>query len=837
MQSKYYIPIIGEISSGKSTFLNSFLGINFLQTGMTTTTTFICLIKNSNKSCFYHVIPKTQNGLTFVKEGEEIRDEQKIKKKIKDINETLDRTKGTKNELFYMLETPIKNINNQTLLDKCYFMDIPGLNACGEDYIEDIFSLININDILFEIMIFDSTSIGSEAILRICKKINDKNCLKKEKNLYILNKIDRCSLEGENEIIDIFKKYIYDNFENEKEINKDAKVIININRNYLIPLNSLLYQAESNFGKDFYSLLLIELFSYIKDDYTSKFSSFLEFLEKRIECIISQNNININKIENQLDNLNDNDIDLIKASVEKIEENKYKIIAKSQFNIEINLKKSKIKNTLKKLYLIHKLKIYTNFSYSKSYLDLQNIINNFDKNDLPTSLITPPSNIDKSVLDRFNFIEDKLKNYFPESYSQIQELKEYINRRKIRIVFTGNLSAGKSTVLNSIIGEDILPINESVCNFIGIIIKHNKDLDNFYLYRTKVEISGRGSNEYFNFEEEKEPYCKGIENIKSYIKNKNSDNHIEDRDVFIVIKGRLKIFDFISLDEELIKKIEFIELPGYSSNSFALKRNYEKVLKYSNSCIYINEPISIEDIDSRTEIKIQYLKYKDYLCYYLRSKFINSCLFLINKSDYIQNKNDREKIKNNLVKTISEVEGNVSMDNIHISFFSGKYFIEYLKYYKLYVELVEKNPFLFLKYLYNEWSSDKWCLRNFKNYLVNEIAYKIKEIFDLELDKDNFEQVPQKFYDNLKSAFNKLYDIKYRGITQKEEDEMIKKLYTIYISLKNKDFSNTKYSTEFFKTLREVIIFSNNVAKENINKKVETFLSIVENMLTQLDLK
>ena len=66
-----------------------------------------------------------------------------------------------------MLEAPIKNINNAPLLENCYFMDIPGLKENNTTYIQDIFSLITMNEILFEIMVFDSTSIGSDNILDI----------------------------------------------------------------------------------------------------------------------------------------------------------------------------------------------------------------------------------------------------------------------------------------------------------------------------------------------------------------------------------------------------------------------------------------------------------------------------------------------------------------------------------------------------------------------------------------------------------------------------------------------------------------------------------------------
>ena len=49
---KKFIPIIGTISAGKSTFLQALLGTNVFETGTTTTTKFICLIKNSDQTKF-----------------------------------------------------------------------------------------------------------------------------------------------------------------------------------------------------------------------------------------------------------------------------------------------------------------------------------------------------------------------------------------------------------------------------------------------------------------------------------------------------------------------------------------------------------------------------------------------------------------------------------------------------------------------------------------------------------------------------------------------------------------------------------------------------------------
>ena len=180
---KKFIPIIGTISAGKSTFLQGFLGSNVFQTGPTVTTKFVCIIKNSKESKFYHVIPNKKEDIEFKRDGEEIADEEKIKEKIKEINETLSKKEANEKEIFYMLEIPIKNISNDSLLEQCYFMDIPGLNEAKDKYIDIIFSLLTFDNIKFEIFIFDSTSIRSDNIVKIVKKLEEKKCL--TRNFYI----------------------------------------------------------------------------------------------------------------------------------------------------------------------------------------------------------------------------------------------------------------------------------------------------------------------------------------------------------------------------------------------------------------------------------------------------------------------------------------------------------------------------------------------------------------------------------------------------------------------------------------------------------------------------
>ena len=60
----------------------------------------------------------------------------------------------TKDDIFYMLEMPIKNVENKFLLDECYFMDIPGLNENKNSYMDIIFYIITFNYFIFKIIIF-----------------------------------------------------------------------------------------------------------------------------------------------------------------------------------------------------------------------------------------------------------------------------------------------------------------------------------------------------------------------------------------------------------------------------------------------------------------------------------------------------------------------------------------------------------------------------------------------------------------------------------------------------------------------------------------------------------
>ena len=127
------IIVIGMISSGKSTFLNSLLGITYLETKDDITTKFVCIIRyneNANEPIFYHLkVVEEKEQFHFIKDGDDVIGKENIIKMISSTNLKEASLSEPKYEnLFYMLETNIKNISNKEFLKTHDFYDIPGLN-------------------------------------------------------------------------------------------------------------------------------------------------------------------------------------------------------------------------------------------------------------------------------------------------------------------------------------------------------------------------------------------------------------------------------------------------------------------------------------------------------------------------------------------------------------------------------------------------------------------------------------------------------------------------------------------------------------------------------------
>ena len=267
-------------------------------------------------------------------------------------------------------------------------------------------------------------------------------------------------------------------------------------------------------------------------------------------------------------------------------------------------------------------------------------------------------------------------------------------------------------------------------------------------------IRNSNLNEHFYFEEEKEPYCKGVLNIRNFLQNKNKDKKIEDEDAFFAITGRLKIFDYIKIHKYFMNKIEFIDLPGTDSrtNKFITNNYLDLIVNYCNCCIYVNQPKTVEDKNS-----VDNIFYRRPNCYN-GSNYMDYCLFLINKSDFLDGEEDKNKIISQIFKAISAKENNIKFEDIHISFFSGMNFNKFLKAYNIYVYELENEPLKVLNELYLDFNKNlynSFGIKSLKQYILKEMEI-IENEFDLYIDESKKINIKPDFKKQINNAFSNL---------------------------------------------------------------------------------
>ncbi len=124
-------------------------------------------------------------------------------------------------------------------------------------------------------------------------------------------------------------------------------------------------------------------------------------------------------------------------------------------------------------------------------------------------------NVLKEIIDKLDKLE---KNDFIKIIIKgYEDLIEFINKdRKVRIALLGLYSSKKSTILNCIIGEQILPISSDECTRRGIIIRyHGKEL--FFFYSKEEEGSACSDNGPSSEEDNTPTYSSNIDLKLLYI--------------------------------------------------------------------------------------------------------------------------------------------------------------------------------------------------------------------------------------------------------------------------------------------------------------------------------
>ena len=861
--------VIGMISSGKSTFLNSIFGFNYLQTSDNITTKFICVIRynpNIDEPTFYNLklIPKNNNlnEYIYIKNGEEIKGKKNIKDKIQLINKSLNNCSELKYEnLFWMLETNKVNIENQQFIENYDFYDIPGLN----EYIKNNENQININENIEQNNILEST-IDEDAP---SPPINiNLNTIKNDK----LQKIDDISVK--KEIDDDIYKYIKGIFKYLKGKIENFIFIISVESCYKPENLKIIEEIRKNIDFDFQGGLFIltkidkaekkeETIFKCKEFFINNINSkifnlkikyfFLYYYNKYYDEYV---NISEDKRENRKNFITYIEFDILKQKIDEEDYDDFIDNATKEIRLE-DLKK--IKKVYEKINSDKNRKIefginfedededdesiivlkgfYKLFKEKKYFPDLsentKDILNYF--NDYTHTTFN--NEIEKKAKDKIDIYLEDLDNIFKEIKLYIDEnkndiipltkeldiklerIKKYIkNGKNIYIPFIGISNAGKSTILNCLIGYNLFETSDKECTRRGIIIEYAEKVE---LYEVKVQTI----NNYYIFEKDR-LITKDIKNVKEYLKCLNCKYGDNENVLFYIIKTPIKFFDDYNFSKELKTKIFLVDLPGCDTkdNKFNDHYNqtertvYEKLLDISTSFVFINRGRAITCNENREILKNSYNVISDNSS--LGQHYLDNCLFVINMFEKL-NENDKKipEIQNDfstiIFNDIKSQQENSKFINTEL--FNPKAYNDYLN------EIENINN---IKNLLNKIKIDS--IQKKRTNFIKFCLSSIKTIFRESYMKNNIDEISEcdtSFCDNIKNEIKLIINDLNLQYNEKEDSENLKKIsniiqYMINNVKDNKLYINSNY-VHFFKMLENQIYKANDYTKKTFNNNLK----------------
>ena len=863
-------PVIGMISSGKSSILNALFNINLLEANSDVTTKIVTMIRYSkyikNEPIFYKLSLEKDgnNNYKFFKEDIEIKGNEKIKQKIEELNKKLSQTIPKYEDIFYMLELGKVNSIDKEFLEHYVLADIPGVS---ENIKQNQKNEININNSGFiqneeKInKIYDFVNLNTEEELinyNLEKEINYltqifKIIKNKMKNGIFIFSVDKFQLTENYKIIGKLRLILDKPLENylillnkmdiSENIEEDIKSLIakfikefpnggfNYTRNIIVPCCSFQLENELNIDKAFTYFLYRQYINYIFG--SNKYANFIEFFKVFIKNNMFENNISIES-ETFKDNiksmLDKKYLDNIKTLIQKIKTNhdinKYNLLfsekdfdekyindcldeLEEDVNGNINLFEQTNNNIIiLYYYYLYKNKKILIFESSEqtqkilNYFTLKNMNRDFGNEEAQMKLnelenkIIYEKNIEHilNLINNFNINYEKeginlnLREGFKNSINPI--IKVLKTSKMFFIPLIGLSNSGKSTILNDLIGYNILPTKQGECTKVGILVK-NWDYEFPIIRKAKFIIENFGNdNAICYFKINNNIITQGYENIKSFLENLNYKYEENEENFFYIINVKVSFLDIFEFDEKIKEKICFVDLPGYGTNN-----------KFEEKNIY--------------------------------SLFIKSCkLFLMVTKDNFEERTNIEKI-NNLISVTSEYQ-NISKQSLIKKFF---FIINYSKGIDLTQDFkikktnalmeningLSENSFNYLNITFCNALSYEYYLTN--ELYFNSLDYMIKKEDEKYLkEKDNYQKLKRlispgtfdKFLlSNLKDKLKVIFDKNFKDIKTTEIDKEIKieKALDDYFESKNYQKSN-KYSNNI-NDIKTILSYGKNNIKKN----------------------
>ena len=874
---RFSIPIIGMISSGKSSFLNFLLGMNCLEKDDDIATKSVVIIRHNknlkiDEKYIYSAIIKERHEGFYNFEIDEKTKSKELNKVVKERNDFIKNTeedKLKKEDFFLIIEAniPLFSDKNSIYGDFFEFLDLPGLDE-GEkesnsqkssNFFQKYILPKLASNSLFSILIFDAGKYMTGENPIITKTYLDAYFYQNYSNsFFIMNKIDLMDDEEKEKKI----------FEEEMLKNK-LKVNINDKTIHIQYLSCKKLTNEINKFDDFQSFLkflLIEgnkekktnLLIYLRENLTKDFQIDISHIGDASPTDVQKKNflekIKELKAENTTFTRYLSPKEYLNYSIaftQKIEE------LKTQENQNNQIKSEKYKELFEEFYksfndsMNYFFNIPNDRELSQRIKDIVKIIDNMSNED-KDSITKTQKYIDllykdlssdaKLSIEQFQ----KLKPIVEELYENGKTLKTFENLKeefklidffikkdkKLRIPLFGGYSTGKSSTLNCIIGKRILPEGNQVTTR-KIVVIRNCDENKYTISKTNFV---KTNEDYYCFEDGEVIMTKDESNYKDiyeFLKKENEDKSGEN--MFYLLTAPILLFKKLKISKEILNKIELIDFPGVDVDEKIVLDIFHNIIQLSDTFIFMNECNLIKNGENIETIKkiVNRIENRRFTFDY------NSCLFVLNKADKAEKNIDKNKKKKEFENILFQGDKfNSFIDffkkkekpEISVTIFCSSYFLKYLTFYnesKDFKNYINKNI--------DETIEENQGNNNYE--LIEQLEDKFNDIIDTDFDNLQIEEIPEnsEYLSILKECLNN------KGINDKQiknKSESLNNIIKYYLNMikhleKNQYYIDSKANL-FFADLEKKFIIAKDMTEKQYIEKIKQFIKELQTIFILL---
>ena len=642
----------------------------------------------------------------------------------------------------------------------------------------------------------------------------------------------------------------------------------NLNMNTFVPLSAIQVQNELLMNESFPHLINYHFYNYMKiikqERLLNKTSYNKSFIEHLVDIIKKMKGINKKYVEDKVNELNgkENIAEINNQIKEIIKDIKNKFKADEinlgiteedlddkeddfleDLNSKITIEIDDIKGLepafiIKMIYILQKEKqlippISEETNKLLNYFKTKKVVLKPQKTILPVAEnTTNNTELNNQIINALTLFCDEFKNSRDDN-KQIQnltfEVKKLIEYLKIYdvifIPFLGASNAGKTTIINGIIGKELLPCDLNECTKRGIIIRYTEE--------NETTIRKANFREEYFF---KKPYYyfeadhiigRGDQQVSETLKGLNYEFNENEEDSFYYIKTRIKLFDDMGLDKSLKEMIYLIDFPGFGTGNVFEKEIYNKVMSICNNFIFVVRNSVIKEKNAKRILDSIFQQAKEQKNK-LSSQFIKSCLFILN-NDVNQSvtKDDLDKARGDIRNIIKGVDEN----DINLCFFNAKYYSNYCYNYNYFFNLGNSFQFEYGNYIdirnrifTTPGAIDFTLNGTFSDYFLSNLVKKVKQ-FDVKIDKN------QKINENIKEEVNKGFNeiAQYEKIEDPNyKDKVMKILSFCQDNIKELKTLKESNINEFTKSFLSQIEYVNHCMQEELRENMENVISILD---------